>query len=278
MTAAGVQHAETQQCLECPAMSAGSKLLIALVAAFLAFGLVACGGDDESGSTGADGASQDQAQNGTSGEADRQAGTTTEGEDGGREPGSGGGSGSDDSGDGGSGGSDGAEGSDDFVPRQHDDSGGGSGQYTVKGGDNSVQEFGTEADDAERNAAARALHNFLDARGQEAWEAACSYLSTEVRESLEMFAAKAQEAAAKAGKAEQFEATGCASILGRLTNRAALPELRKEAEQADVGSLRIEGDQAFVIYTGISGTVLAMPVANESGSWKVASLAGTPLS
>jgi len=33
-----------------------------------------------------------------------------------------------------------------------------------------------------------------------------------------------------------------------------------------------------IIYTGIGGTVLAMPMANEDGDWKVASLSGVPLS
>jgi hypothetical protein len=98
-----------------------------------------------------------------------------------------------------------------------------------------------------------------------------------VRESLEGFAVKAREAAAEQGKAEQFGDTSCGSILGKLTNHAALPELRREAAQADVRSLRIEGDQAFVLYTGLNGTVLAVPMKNEDGSWKVASIAGTPL-
>jgi len=242
-------------------MSAGSKLSVALVAALLAFGLVACGGDDDSGSTATDAASQGQAQNGE----DR--GQAPAGDEGGREPGSDAGGGVED---------DGRGSSDDFVPEEHDDSGGGSAQYRVKGGDNSVQEFGAEADEAERDDAATALHNFLDARAQETWEAACSYLSSDVRESLESFAVKAREAAAKQDSAERFDATSCASILRRLTNRAALPELRKEAALADVGSLRIGGDRAFVIYTGLGGTIMAIPVVNEDG-WKVASLAGTPL-
>ena len=53
--------------------------------------------------------------------------------------------------------------------------------------------------------------------------------------------------------------------------------MKAEAEKADVRSLRSEGERAFVIYTGIRGTVLAMPMANEGGDWKVASLSGTPL-
>ncbi|HEX8689959.1 MAG TPA: hypothetical protein VF729_06935, partial [Solirubrobacterales bacterium] len=222
-------------------MSAASKLTIALLAALLSFGLVACGGDDDPDTTAADAVSQAPGQGGKSDDRGGQNDTTgAGGKDDSGSAGAGGDDKSDDPGEGGAGSSE------DFVPKPHEDSGGGATQYRVKGGDNSVQEFGAEAEDAERDAAARALHNFLDARAQEAWDAACSYLSTEVRESLEDFAVKAQEGAAKQGKAEQFEGTGCASILGRLTNRAALPELRREAAQADVGSLRTEGDRAFV--------------------------------
>lgn len=153
-----------------------------------------------------------------------------------------------------------------FVPKQHDDSGGGSAQLRTKGGDNSVQEFGQEADSSERDEAATALHNFLDARAAEDWESACSFLSRDVRESLEKLATQAGQA----------KNTSCAGILANLTNRAALPALRSEAARADVGSLRIEGDRAFILYrTG--DTILTVPMANEDGSWKVASLAGTPL-
>jgi hypothetical protein len=259
-------------------MNAASKLTLVLIAAILGFGLVACGEDDDSGSTATDTASQGPAQNGKGDDGGGQDGTTTADAGGEDDSDSGDGAGSGPSGDSGQGGSGSGGRSDDFVPKPHDDSGGGSTQYRVKGGDNSVQEFGAEAEDAEREAAARAVHNFLDARAQEAWEAACTYLATEVRESLEEFAVKAQEAAAKQGKAEQFDDTSCASILGRLTNRAALPELREEAAQADVGSLRVEGDRAFVIYTGLRGTVIAIPVAKEDDGWKVAALGGTPLS
>jgi hypothetical protein len=153
-----------------------------------------------------------------------------------------------------------------FVPKQHDDSGGGSAQLRTKGGDNSVQEFGEEADESERAEAAVILHNFLDARAAEDWESACSFLAREVRESLEELAAQAPQA----------EEMSCAEVMAKLTNRAALPTLRTEAARADVGSLRIDGERAFILYRN-GGSVLAVPMANEDGSWKVAGLAGTPL-
>jgi hypothetical protein len=245
---------------------AGSKLWIAIAAAVLAIGLAGCGGDDDSDSGTTETASRTESgEGGDQRGAASGNGSKSKAKDGGK------GDSAANAADGGQAGA-GDGGAGNFVPKQHDDSGGGSDRLRVKGGDNSVQEFGEEADDSERNAAATALHNFLDARANEQWDAACFYLAAEVRESLEKFAAQAE----KAGAAQDVD-TSCAGILARLTNRAALPALRKEAAQADVGSLRIEGERAFVIYQGMGDTILAVPMSNEGGSWKVASLAGTPL-
>ena len=71
-----------------------------------------------------------------------------------------------------------------FAPKHHTDSGGGSKQVEVKGGDNSVQEFGGEADTSELDKAATALHNFLDARVESNWAATCTYMSKAVIESV----------------------------------------------------------------------------------------------
>jgi hypothetical protein len=227
-----------------------SKTLVAALAVFLiAGGLAACGGGDSSSSTTA--ADQGSAE-GTS----SQGASDKSGDEGKSD--------SDSQGQSGNSGSDASN----FTPKPHSDSGGGSKQFVVKGGDNSVQEFGEEADTTEFNAAAVALHNFLDARADGNWAAACGYMSKAIVESLEKLAAQAK----------QSEDQSCAGILGKLTNPAAKDAMKAEAEKANVGSLRIEGEQAFVIYTGTDGTVLAMPMANESGDWKVASLAGTPLS
>jgi hypothetical protein len=231
-------------------------LIVVAVALLLSAGLVACGGDDDpsAGSTAAE-----APQGGAGGQPDGEGGKETSSSDG-----SGGGGGSKGSG-GESGDSSGSSGT--FTPRQHDDSGGGSAQFKVKGGDNSVQEFGAEADTSELDAAATALHNFLDARAAEDWAAACSFMSKSTTESLEKLASQAKGTGGGS----------CAAVLKSITNTDAIDELRAEAEQADVGSLRVEGEQAFVIYTGLEGAVIAIPVANENGSWKVASLGGTPL-
>jgi hypothetical protein len=225
--------------------------VVACVALLLAVGLVACGGSDGSDSTSTTAASQSR--------ANAPSGDTTQGGDEGKS-----GSGSQEKS-----GSDSSSTPDasDFVPKQHSDSGGGSEQFKVKGGDNSVQEFGEEADASELDAAAAALHNFLDARAEGNWAAACNYMSKGIIESFEKLASQAKE----------VEDTSCGALLEKLTNPAAKSEMKAEAEKADVRSLRMEGEQAFLVYTGTKGAVLAIPMANEDGEWKVASLAGTPL-
>lgn len=240
-----------------------SKTLVAALAVLLLVaGLVACGGDDSS-STAAEAGGQGQSESKPSDNASKQ-GDAKSGDEG--KPGSGGSEGK--SGEGGQSAGSGGDSASNFVPKHHNDSGGGSEQFKVKGGDNSVQEFGEEADTSEFDAAAEAVHNFLDARAEGNWAAACDYMSKGIIESFEKLAAQAKE----------IEDTSCAGIIEKLTNPAAKQSMKAEAVNADVGSLRIEDEHAFVIYTALDGTVFAMPMANEDGTWKVASLAGTPLS
>lgn len=230
---------------------ASKTLLGALAVLLLALGLAACGGGSD-GSTGS--TSAEAVKGGTEGGAAGSGSATGE---------AAGGEAKQDASESSQRKGEAAE----FTPKQHSDSGGGSQQYVQKGGDNSVQEFGKEAEPQEFDAAAVALHDFLDARAEGNWAAACEYMADSVVESFEKLAAQAK----------QIEDKSCAGILEKLTNPAAKSAMKQEAEKANVGSLRVEGDRSFVIYKGVKGTVLAMPMANEGGKWKVASLAGTPL-
>lgn len=146
-------------------------------------------------------------------------------------------------------------------------SGGGSAQYRVPGGDNSVQEFGEESDETELDEAATALHDYLVARAEEDWPAACANLSKSVDEQLRGLASRA----------EGLEGKGCAAILGALTPKLP-PSARQESTIVDAGSLRLEGDRAFLIYSGAEGKTYTILMAPEDGAWKVGSLAATPLS
>jgi len=145
-------------------------------------------------------------------------------------------------------------------------SGGGSAQFQVKGGDNSIQEFGEESDEGELEEAATALHDFYVARVRSEWRRACANLAGMVVGQLEQLAAQA-----KSGD------KGCAATLAALTPSLP-PSVARESTIVDAGSLRVEGDRGFLIYRGAEGTVYAVNMALEDGSWKVGALAGVPLS
>jgi hypothetical protein len=146
-------------------------------------------------------------------------------------------------------------------------SGGGSAQYRTKGGDNSVQEFGEEGDEAELEQAATALHDYLVARAEEDWPAACSHLARTVTDQLGELAARS----------DQLKGKDCAAILGALT--PPLPaSVRHESTIVDAGSLRLEDERAFLIYRGAEETDYAVVMEQEDGAWKVGALAATPIS
>lgn len=149
----------------------------------------------------------------------------------------------------------------------HEDSGGGTEQFRVPGGDNSVQEFGSEASSSEFEEAAAALHAFLDARAASDWATACEYLATDVVASLEQLTA---------GSQRQGDAS-CPQLLRNLSG-SATERARKEAAIADVGSIRVEGETGFALYHGARGVDYAISMTREDDGWKVATLAGIPIS
>jgi len=227
----------------------GTRIATALaVTALLALGasLSACGGSDSgSGSTSAKTSSEAEAKSGGRGGAGSGGGKSQpsepKGDEGGEKP----------------------NGS---VPvGQLQVSGGGSSQFRVKGGDNSIQDFGDETSESELEEAAKALHDFYVARAREEWRRACANLSKTVAEQLKLLAERAK----RGGQ------TDCPAALAAIT--PSLPaEVERETTAVDAGSLRVEGDRGFLIYRDGEGTVYAINMADE-GSWKVGALAGVPL-
>jgi len=145
-------------------------------------------------------------------------------------------------------------------------SGGGSEQFVVKGGDNSIQEYGEEKDESELEEAAEAVHSFFVARATGDWEKACGYLSKTMTEQLEQLAASSTTLKDK----------GCASFLEAFTTKLSAATWR-ELTTVDAGSLRQEDEQAFLIYYGSDKSVYAMPLKVEDGQFKVGALSGNPL-
>lgn len=154
-----------------------------------------------------------------------------------------------------------------FVPKQHHDPGGGSKQFRVpKGFDNSVQEYGQEAGQSEFEEAATAMHGYFDSLAAGNWAAACQYTGKSVVESLEKLAELS-------GK--ELKDAGCAALMAATWDRVDNAILVVVAKEADAGSLRVEGDHAFLIYYGQEKKKELLQMDREDGHWKVASLEGT---
>jgi hypothetical protein len=135
---------------------------------------------------------------------------------------------------------------------------------TVEDGDNSVQEYGVEADESERREAAIALQAFLNARAEEDWGAVCSLLAQKPMEQLE----KLQKAAAAQGE----ERGGCARTMATLKEPEA--NSLEQARITEVLSFRgggdLSGDPSYLIFTGPpSNTLFSMPMYLQGGTWKV---------
>ncbi len=147
--------------------------------------------------------------------------------------------------------------------RGHHDSGGGARQFMTPGGDNSVPEYGTEASSRDRARAATVLHAYLDSEVVGDWAGACAYLSASMVGYL--------ESVSQAGQRE------CPTVLREINSNASRESLQRAAK-VDVGSLRVEGQQGFLIFFGPEQFPFAMPVVEEDGEWRLSALEGTPLS
>jgi hypothetical protein len=139
---------------------------------------------------------------------------------------------------------------------------------TAKGGDNSIQEYGVEGPSAERVEAARVLQAYLDARLAGDWARACSYLAAPTKKQLLQFGKQAQR--------DGSESLGCAGVMRAFTQGLPRSALRSAAE-IRVLSMRVEAEQAFLIYRDGKGVPSAIPMAREGGGWRVAAIAGSGL-
>lgn len=138
------------------------------------------------------------------------------------------------------------------------------GVKTVSGGDNSVQEYGVEADESARREASIVLATYLSARAEGNWIGACSLLAKKPMEQLE----RLQAAAAKQGT----ELNGCAATMALLREGEA--RSLQQAQITEVLSFRgegeISGDPSYLIFKGPPGqTLFSMPMYLQGGSWKV---------
>jgi hypothetical protein len=284
---------KTPQSLESPRLMGGPRKLSALLAAALcAAALAACGSSDDSTTSGATEGTAGSGQTagveggggatGSGGKEGAQAGggksgTASGGSSGKSGGGSSGGSGSGSGSNGGSGGGSGSLGASKnfhFVgkPTKHHHpapvEGKRSEVFVVKGGDNSIQEYGTEQDSGERSAAMQPIAALYKALATSSWTEVCNtYLSASNVEQITLLAEKSP----------QLNGQGCPEVLAGLTQTRP-NETPPDTPDGGLISFRTEGDTGFAIYWGIDGKGYAYALKSEGGAWKLTSLAPTPLS
>jgi hypothetical protein len=137
-------------------------------------------------------------------------------------------------------------------------------KFLVKGGDNSIPEYGQEAAAAERARAQVALTTFLHARAHDEWSRVCTELTAPTRQQL--------EGVLRAAKGRASAIHGCGGVLAVLSGGAAG---RATPQLTGVAALRVKGDVAFALFYGPHTAKYVMPMRNEGGAWKVSQL--TPL-
>lgn len=147
--------------------------------------------------------------------------------------------------------------------KSHNDSGGGAAQFENARSAGTVVEFGTEASQEDFEAVAAAVHGYLDAKEARDWELSCEYMSAEAIESIAQFAPEPDTA-------------DCPQLLEDFSSGTS-PEILRRLAVADVGSVRIQGDQAHALYKGAKGFGFFMPMVLEDGLWKVRALAPSVL-
>ncbi len=140
-------------------------------------------------------------------------------------------------------------------------------KFIVKGGDNSIPDYGQEAAAAERARAQAALTTFLHARAHDEWSRVCTELTAPTRQQLEglLRTVKAK------GKLRAIH--GCGGVLAALSGGAAG---RATPQLTSVASLRVKGDVAFALFYGPHDVKYVMPMRYEGGAWKVDQLSPLP--
>jgi hypothetical protein len=137
----------------------------------------------------------------------------------------------------------------------------GSAGFRTPGGDNSIQNFGEEADAAEVEAATSTLAPYLAARAKNEWAQECAYLAKSAVVPLERLASSSP----------QLKGKDCAAILAAILSGASSSTADTAAD--GIASLRVEGDRAFALYHGARGIDFFVPMVKENGKWKVGALA-----
>ncbi len=129
-----------------------------------------------------------------------------------------------------------------------------------KGGEASIEEFGSEAEGSDREQLLAVFDDYMNAVADKDYGTACSHISATVQGSLEQLAGEAH-----GGK-------GCTAILPKLLSPTA-PAVAREQANGKITKVRVEGDQAFVVFHAPGAKLYQLTMVKEGGEWKTATVA-----
>jgi hypothetical protein len=131
------------------------------------------------------------------------------------------------------------------------------------GGDDSIQTFGEEAEDTEEEEILAAMGSFLRVMANDDYAAICAGISASNRAQLEQLMKLKKQAG------------DCASLLkGLLVGPNS--EARNAAE-GTVHQVRVEGENAFILFTPLGGRASYFVMKRDPDGWKSTSIGtGTP--
>lgn len=133
-----------------------------------------------------------------------------------------------------------------------------------QGGERSVQGFGSEASGSEREAALSAFHAFLAAIAARDYGAACAQLAKPAIASLEQLASP------------QLGEEGCEAIVSKLLAASSAPAAAQQ-DEGKVTQVRVEGDQALVLFRAPGARLYVLSLIREGGDWKSSTLSASIL-
>lgn len=127
--------------------------------------------------------------------------------------------------------------------------------HHYEGGEKSIERFGAEAQGSSRGKILATFHNYLNAIAAEDFGEACTYLTKMVRQSMTQLAGQGRQAS-------------CSQLLSKLLAPSA-PAISRQQVAGEIKKVRVEGDQAFVVFHAPGAKLFQMTLSREGGRWKV---------
>jgi hypothetical protein len=128
-----------------------------------------------------------------------------------------------------------------------------------------ITKFGKPASTSELEAASKVLSENLEARASADFAGQCASLTPSMQ--AEILETGTSTSSNSCGKALEEDATPL----------KATEQIRSDTLDAPIDELRIQGSEAWALYHGNDGKDWAMPLTQEEGTWKVASIVSTEL-